>query len=280
MHTMMRFLAKVPGRRRPDMNGAGYKYLEISEEIRSRIERGEYERRLPGQRALSAEFGVNARTVIRALRELEEEGTVERRVGAGTYVTRLRRSRTNRIGVVVGDVTGPLTAELVGGMQDAMARHGQRMILAKSHDDPEAEREAVEELCGGGHVDGLVMWPTAQGRRDPAADALVSMGTPFVLVPEPDPRVYADCHTVGAGEGARQVMRHLLAMGHRGIAFVGTDERLQDYVGVRYSIYREEMAALSEIDKNSRLVKGHVFLWKDGQTWEALWDLDGVITPA
>jgi diketogulonate reductase-like aldo/keto reductase len=49
-----------------------------------------------------------------------------------------------------------------------------------------------------------------------------------------------------------------------------TDEPLSD----------DEMAALSEIDKNSRLVKGHVFLWKDGQTWEALWDLDGVITPA
>jgi alcohol dehydrogenase (NADP+) len=42
----------------------------------------------------------------------------------------------------------------------------------------------------------------------------------------------------------------------------------------------EEMTALSKIDKNCRLVKGHVFLWKDDQTWEALWDLDGEITPA
>lgn len=39
----------------------------------------------------------------------------------------------------------------------------------------------------------------------------------------------------------------------------------------------EEMVALSTIDKNCRLVKGHVFLWKNGQTWEDLWDLDGVI---
>lgn len=41
----------------------------------------------------------------------------------------------------------------------------------------------------------------------------------------------------------------------------------------------EDMAALAEIDKNCRLVKAPVFLWKDGQTWEALWDLDGEITP-
>ncbi len=41
-----------------------------------------------------------------------------------------------------------------------------------------------------------------------------------------------------------------------------------------------EMEAIAEIDRNCRLIKGHVFLWKDGQTWEALWDMDGVITPA
>ena len=42
----------------------------------------------------------------------------------------------------------------------------------------------------------------------------------------------------------------------------------------------EEMQAIAGIDKNCRLIKGHVFLWKDGQTWEDLWDLNGEITPA
>ena len=41
-----------------------------------------------------------------------------------------------------------------------------------------------------------------------------------------------------------------------------------------------EMAALAGIDRGSRLIKGHVFLWKAGQTWEDLWDLNGEITPA
>ncbi|MDC7232099.1 MAG: aldo/keto reductase [Spirochaetales bacterium] len=41
----------------------------------------------------------------------------------------------------------------------------------------------------------------------------------------------------------------------------------------------EEMDELSKIDKNCRLIKGQVFLWKDGQTWEDLWDLNGEITP-
>ncbi len=38
-----------------------------------------------------------------------------------------------------------------------------------------------------------------------------------------------------------------------------------------------EMKELAGIDKNCRLIKGQVFLWKDNQGWEDLWDLDGEI---
>ena len=41
----------------------------------------------------------------------------------------------------------------------------------------------------------------------------------------------------------------------------------------------EEMRAIAAVDHNCRLIKGQVFLWKDGQTWEALWDVNGEITP-
>lgn len=39
----------------------------------------------------------------------------------------------------------------------------------------------------------------------------------------------------------------------------------------------EEMAAIANIDKNCRLIKGQVFLWEGAESWEALWDVDGVI---
>lgn len=41
----------------------------------------------------------------------------------------------------------------------------------------------------------------------------------------------------------------------------------------------EDMLAIAAIDRNCRLIKGQVFLWKAGQSWEALWDMDGEITP-
>ncbi len=39
----------------------------------------------------------------------------------------------------------------------------------------------------------------------------------------------------------------------------------------------EDMRAIAAIDKNCRLIKGQVFLWKDNQSWEDLWDLNGEI---
>jgi diketogulonate reductase-like aldo/keto reductase len=41
----------------------------------------------------------------------------------------------------------------------------------------------------------------------------------------------------------------------------------------------EEMLGISRIDRNCRLIKGDVFLWKEDQTWEDLWDLSGEVTP-
>lgn len=41
----------------------------------------------------------------------------------------------------------------------------------------------------------------------------------------------------------------------------------------------DEMQQIAGIDKNCRLIKGQVFLWKDNQSWEDLWDLNGEITP-
>ena len=41
----------------------------------------------------------------------------------------------------------------------------------------------------------------------------------------------------------------------------------------------EEMREIAALDRNCRLIKGQVFLWKEGQSWEDLWDPNGEITP-
>jgi diketogulonate reductase-like aldo/keto reductase len=40
-----------------------------------------------------------------------------------------------------------------------------------------------------------------------------------------------------------------------------------------------DMKEIEGIDRNCRLIKGQVFLWKENQSWEDLWDVSGEITP-
>jgi diketogulonate reductase-like aldo/keto reductase len=41
----------------------------------------------------------------------------------------------------------------------------------------------------------------------------------------------------------------------------------------------QDMEEIEKLDRNCRLIKGQVFLWKDNQPWEDLWDVNGAITP-
>ncbi len=66
-------------------------YATVKASLRERIARGGWQRgaRLPSERELVQEFGCARMTVHRALRELEEEGLIERRQGSGSFVAEL-----------------------------------------------------------------------------------------------------------------------------------------------------------------------------------------------
>lgn len=63
----------------------------------------------------------------------------------------------------------------------------------------------------------------------------------------------------------------------RGHAVIPTSTKIKNILCnlaavVSDPLTEEEMEALSQIDKNCRLIKGHVFLWPGAQDWRALWD--------
>ncbi len=66
-------------------------YAQIADAIRVAVAAGELQvgEGLPSVRALAVKLRVNPATVVQAYRELETEGLVEMRQGAGTFIARV-----------------------------------------------------------------------------------------------------------------------------------------------------------------------------------------------
>ncbi len=105
--------------------------------------------------------------------------------------------------------------------------------------------------------------------------------TPEDTVPTDDPVI------VGIAEGlglhpAVVCLKWAIQRGQTPIPF-STNRRnyLSNLQGVvSEPLSDQDMAAIAAIDKNCRFIKGQVFLWKENQDWEDLWDINGEITPA
>jgi GntR family transcriptional regulator len=70
-------------------------YLQLMEQVKHAIETGAVRpgEQLPGIRPLAEELVINPNTVAKAYRELEHEGVIELRHGAGAFVAGTARGR-------------------------------------------------------------------------------------------------------------------------------------------------------------------------------------------
>jgi DNA-binding transcriptional regulator YhcF (GntR family) len=73
-------------------------YAQIAERVRVAVAAGELTRGdgLPSVRALATRLRVNPATVVQAYRDLEQEGLVEMRQGAGTFVAEMTPDKRSR----------------------------------------------------------------------------------------------------------------------------------------------------------------------------------------
>src|SRR6476469_9246215 len=74
---------------RPNPSSGVPIYLQLMEQVRHSIETGALRpgEQLPGIRPLAEELVINPNTVAKAYRELEHEGVIELRHGAGAFVS-------------------------------------------------------------------------------------------------------------------------------------------------------------------------------------------------
>ena len=80
---------------RPNPSSGVPIYLQLMEQVKHAIETGALRQgeQLPGIRPLAEELVINPNTVAKAYRELEHEGVIELRHGAGAFVSENARAK-------------------------------------------------------------------------------------------------------------------------------------------------------------------------------------------
>ena len=120
---------------RPNPSSGVPIYLQLMEQVKHAIETGALQTgdQLPGIRPLAEELVINPNTVAKAYRELEHEGVIELRHGAGAFVS--------------GNARGKKATEKVRAGQSIVAAAVEK-LHARGMSDDEIRRLFEAELSG------------------------------------------------------------------------------------------------------------------------------------
>ncbi|MFF7395640.1 LacI family DNA-binding transcriptional regulator [Achromobacter sp. NPDC008082] len=194
---------------------------------------------------VAREAGVSLVTVSRALNTPEKVSrdtlaAVRRAIDLLGYVPNLMAgslasNRSRIVAAIVPTISNLVFAETIEALTQTLAKDGYQLLLGQSGYSKQAEASLVDTFLGR-RVDGLVLTGFSQPKA--LRLKLQRANVPVVQtwgLPGPGQTTLIDMavgfSNVGAGRAAA---RHLLARGHRALAFIGADEarsrqRLQGY---------------------------------------------------
>ena len=125
--------------------------------------------------------------------------------------------RSATIGFVPFDVSNPFFSAIYRGLEDVAWANGY-VVVAGSSDGTRDRGDAILKRLIGGRVDGLVVVPAGDDHTLIAEE--VGRGTPVVLLDlEVDDMTGVDLVRSDHRGGARLAVEHLIAHGHRDIAY-------------------------------------------------------------
>ncbi len=158
-------------------------------------------------------------TADKVRKAIEETGYVYNRGAAN-----LRKAHSNVIGMVVNDLTNPFYAELAVGMERAFQSAGVVPFIANTAESPVRQEEVLKSMLEQG-VAGLIVSP-ARGTRPDAFRQIEAAGIPMVFAMRRLPESRIPVVVPDNWRGAALAARHLLARGHRRLAFLGGSPEL------------------------------------------------------
>jgi LacI family transcriptional regulator len=156
----------------------------------------------------------------------------------------LRRGTDDTIGVVIDSVADPFFASVTGEIERLALRRGITVFIASTNRAEDRERSVLEGLAQR-RVAGLIVAPVSGDHA-----YVRTLPCPVVFVDRRARNLQADAVVVEDRAAAADAVRHLIAHGHRRIAFIGDGPEL-DTARLRLAGYR---AALAEAGIDEEVV--------------------------
>lgn len=181
-------------------------------------------------RDVAALAGVGLKTVSRVINnEPNVAPAMEQRVRAAAqqldyrpdiYAGNLGRldRKTRTLGLVVGSVANPFSAALNRGVEDVAAERGVAVITASLDDDVDRESRIVAEMLNR-RVDALILTTVRRNQSHLVREQ--ERGTVLVFVDRLPEGIVADSVVTDNSAAAARGADHLIAHGHRRIAYLG-----------------------------------------------------------
>jgi LacI family transcriptional regulator len=238
------------------------KHRRISRDLQQAITAGRYAvgARLPSESQLVRQHQVSRPTVIRALKDLEAQGVIERRMGSGSFVRRpgaAAAGSTRQLGLLIPGLGHTEIFELICGELASLARSHDYSLLwgGSTHpgQDSDLSLEQALEICGQfieRGLDGVFFAPFERvARREDVnrqiAERFRQAGIPVVLIDRdlgPFPK-RSDFDLVGLDNMAagHLLAEHFLKLGCERIAFVAHPDSAST-VDARIAGVREALA--------------------------------------
>ena len=139
------------------------------------------------------------------------------------------------IGILYASSTAAYLSELLLGALEQSSLSGCQLILEHC-EDAESERKAIQRLTTGSGIDGIIL-PAPLGDSQDVLKATGEAGMPAVLITAGRPSPGFSAVSVNDLEAARAMTRHLLALGHKRIAYINghpghtaTGQRFKGYI--------------------------------------------------
>ncbi|MFT4040777.1 MAG: LacI family DNA-binding transcriptional regulator [Thermomicrobiales bacterium] len=163
-------------------------------------------------RTLSGRGYVSERSRASVLQAVDTLGYVPNGLARG-----LKTQRSGLIALLVPEIMNSFYTTLSRGVEDVANAHGLQVILGNTDESLEKERAYVD-LMTSSRVEGVILAPA--GASHQALDVLAAHKVPAVLIDRSVPGYDGDIVRGDSITGARDLTRHLLALGHTRIALI------------------------------------------------------------